>query len=111
MVNLERTLFPDKFNYGLTTSVIDQKLSVSGMLFRALYICSSCNMGTSDLPEIYTLALCPSASVYISGKSQVPIQLIHSTWVNHLQVYMETVGMLCECIYMGPCDFRVWVTS
>ena len=48
----------------------------------------------------------------ISGKSQVPmLQLIYSTWVNHLQVYMETVGMLCECIYMGLCDFRLWVTS
>ena len=47
-----------------------------------------------------------------SGKSQVPmLQLIYSTWVNHLQVYMETAGMLCECIYMGPCDFRLWVTS
>ena len=49
-------------------------------------------MGTSDLPEIYTRARghSPSASVYISGKSQVPmLQLIYSTWVNHLQVYME----------------------
>ena len=65
-------------------------------------------MGMSDLPEIYTRAQgrSPSASVYISAKSQVPmLQLIYSTWVNHLQVYMETSGMLCECIYMGPCDF------
>ena len=65
-------------------------------------------MGTSDLPEIYAQAQgCSlSASVYISGKSQVPmLQLIYSTWVNHLQVYMETAGMLCECIYMGPCEF------
>ena len=77
-------------------------------------ICNSCNMGTSDLPEIYTRARgrSPSASVYISGKSQVPmLQLIYSTWVNHLQVYMETAGTLCECIYMGPCDFRLWMTS
>ena len=43
----------------------------------------------------------PRARVYISGKSQVPmLQLIYSTWVNHLQVYMETARMLCECIYM-----------
>ena len=78
------------------------------------YICSSYNMGTSDLPEIYTRARgrSPSASVYISGKSQVPmLQLIYSTWVTHLQVYMETTGMLCKYIYMGPCDFRLWVTS
>ena len=77
-------------------------------------ICSSCNMGTTDLPEIYTLALGlrPRVRVYISGKSLVPmLQLIYSTWVNHLQVYMETAGMLCECIYMGQCDFRLWVTS
>ena len=75
--------------------------------------CSSCNMGMSDLPEIYTRARgrSPSASVCISGKSQVPmLQLIYSTWVNHLQVYMETVEMFCEYIYMGPCDFRLWVT-
>ena len=59
--------------------------------------CSSCNTG---------------ASVYISGKSLVPmLQLIYSTWVNHLQVYIETAGTFCECIYMGPCDFRLWVTS
>ena len=74
-------------------------------------------MGTSDLPKIYTRARghspsSLSASVYISGKSQVPmLQLIYSTWVTHLQVYMETAGMLCECIYMGPCDFRLWITS
>ena len=77
-------------------------------------ICSSCNMGTSDLSEIYTRArgCSPSACVYISGKSQVPmLQLIYFTWVNYLQVYMETAGMLCERIYMGPCDFRLWVTS
>ena len=77
-------------------------------------ICSSCNMGTSDLPEIYTRARgrSPSASVYISGKSQVPmLQLIYSTWVTQLQAYMETAGMLSECIYMGPCDFQLWVTS
>ena len=37
-------------------------------------------MGTSELPEIYAQArgYSPSASVYISGKSQVPMfQLIH----------------------------------
>ena len=71
-------------------------------------------MDTSDLPEIYTRARghSPSASVYMSGKSQVPmLQLIYSTWVTHLQVYMETAGMLCKCIYMGPYDFRLWVTS
>ena len=48
-------------------------------------------MGMSDLPEIYTRARgrSPSASVYISGKSQVPmLQLIYSTWVTHLQVYI-----------------------
>ena len=40
----------------------------------------SCNMGTCDLPEIYTLALGlrPRARVYISGKSLVPmLQLLH----------------------------------
>ena len=71
-------------------------------------------MGTSDLPEIYTQARgrSPSASVYISGKSQIPmLQLIYSTWVTHLQVYMETAGMLCECIYMGPCEFRLCMAS
>ena len=65
-------------------------------------------MGTSDLPEIYTRARgrSLSASVYISGKSQVPmLQLIYSTWVNHLQAYMETAGMLCECIYMDHVNF------
>ena len=67
-------------------------------------------MGTSDLPDIYTRVRgrSPSASVYISGKLQVSmLQLIYSTSVNHLQVYMETAGMLCECIYMGPCDLIV----
>ena len=54
-------------------------------------------MGTSDLPEIYTRGHSPSASVYISGKSQVPmLQLIYSTWVNHLQVYMETIECLAS---------------
>ena len=70
-------------------------------------------MDTSDLPEIYTQArgCSPSASVYISGKSQVPmLQLIYSTWVTHLQVYKETAGMLFECIYMGPYEFRLWIT-
>jgi len=34
----------------------------------------SYNMGTFDLPEIYTLALGPSCfRVYISGKSLVPM--------------------------------------
>ena len=64
-------------------------------------------MGTSDLTEIYILALGlrPHACAYISGKSEVPmLQLIYSTWVTHLQVW-ETAGMLCECIYMGPCEF------
>ena len=55
-------------------------------------------MATSDLPEIYTRAQghSPSASVYISGKSQVPmLQLIYSTWEsvhgncrNALRVYL-----------------------
>ena len=69
-------------------------------------------MGMSDLPEIYAQAYeCSlSVSAYISGKSQVPmLQLIHSTWVTHLQMW-ETAGMLCECIYMGPCEFRLWIT-
>ena len=59
-----------------------------------VHMYSSCNMGTSDLPEIYTRARgrSPSASVYISGKSQVPmLQLIYSTWVNHLQAAAEEV--------------------
>ena len=71
-------------------------------------------MGTSDLPEIYSQARghSPSAGAYISGKSQMPmLQLIYSTWVTDLQVCMETAGMLCECIYMGPCEFRLWITS
>ena len=64
-------------------------------------------MGTCKLPEIYTLAG-PCACAYISGKSQVSmLQLIYSTWVTHLQVW-ETEGMLPECIYMGPCEFRLW---
>ena len=71
-------------------------------------------MGTSDLPEIYAQARGrgPSASAYISGKTQVPmLQLIYSTRVTHLQVCMETAGMLCECIYRGPREFRLWITS
>ena len=46
--------------------------------------CSSCDMGTSDLPEIYAQARghSQSASAYISGKSFVSmLQLICSTWV------------------------------
>ena len=49
----------------------------------------------------------PSATAYISGKSQVPmLQLKYSTWVTHLQVW-ETAGMLHECIYIGNvnCEF------
>ena len=68
-------------------------------------------MGTSDLPEIYTrVGMSTRAqheyegtaqvSVYISGKSQVPmLQLIYSTWVTHLQEW-GTAGMLRERIYM-----------
>ena len=72
---------------------------------------SSCNMGTSDLPEIYARARgrSLSARAYISDKSQVPmLQLIYSTWVTHLQVW-ETTGMLREYIYMGACEFRLWI--
>ena len=39
--------------------------------------CDSCNMGTSDLPDMYALSPCmPSAlglRAYISGKSLVPM--------------------------------------
>ena len=69
---------------------------------------NSCNMGMSDLPEVYAQArgCSPSASTYVSGKSQVPmLQLKYSTLMTHLQVRVETAGMLCECIYMGPCEF------
>ena len=41
----------------------------------------SCNMGTCDLPEIYTLTLRlrPRARVYISGKSLMPmLQLLQA---------------------------------
>ena len=73
-------------------------------------------MDMSDLPEIYTQARGCSLSVrtYISGKSQVPIlqlHVIYSTWVTHLQVCIETAGMLCECICVGPIEFRLWITS
>ena len=64
-------------------------------------------MGVSDLPEIYSRARghSPSASAYISGKSQVSmLQLICGKQV------WETVGMLCGCIYMGSCEFRLWIT-
>ena len=37
--HFERTPFPDKFNYGLTTDVIDQKLSGVQTLFRTLVLC------------------------------------------------------------------------
>ena len=81
-------------------------------------------MGTSNLPEIYICmskrgainyvvivtwvrVIClkytrgTAPSVYISGKSQVPIlQQIYSTRVTHLQVW-ETAGMLRECILYG----------
>ena len=52
-------------------------------------ICSSCNMGTSDLPEIYTraLGLRPRALVYISGKSQVPASAHGNCW-NALRAYL-----------------------
>ena len=30
--------------------------------------------------------------------------ILQLTWVTHLQVW-ETAGMLCECIYMGTCEF------
>jgi len=36
-------------------------------------ICNSYTMGTSALPDIYTLAPGPGASVYISGKALVPM--------------------------------------
>ena len=62
-------------------------------------------MGTIDLPDIYTRArgpLGPSASVYISGKSLVPmLQLIYSTWVTHLQV-LESAGLPCEFYLYWP---------
>ena len=61
------------------------------LIFSYTCTCSSCNMGTSDLSEKYVLALGlrPHAHAYISGKSQVPmLQLIYSTWVTHLQVYL-----------------------
>ena len=46
-----------------------------------------------------------------SGKSQVPmLQLIHSIWVTHLQVW-DTTGLLHECINMGPREFRLWIMS
>ena len=59
-------------------------LSTSAMI-------SSCSMGTSDLPDIYALALGPNgphihAYIHVSGKSRVPmLQLIYFTWVKHLQ--------------------------
>ena len=63
-----------------------------------------CISGKSQVP------MRPRAHAYVSGKSLVPmLQLIYSAWVTHLQVYMETAGMLCKCIYMGPCDFRLWI--
>ena len=91
-----------------------RRLRLIYSLLRTNIICSSCNMGTSDLPELYALALGlrPHARTYISGKSQVPmLQLVYSTWVTHLQMCMETAGMLCKSIYMGPCEFRLWITS
>ena len=72
-----------------------------------IYVVVAGNMGTSDLPEIYTRAQgrSPSESAYISGKSQVPmLQLIYSTWGTHLQVW-KTAGMLHECIYMDHANF------
>ena len=69
-------------------------------------------MGMSDLPEIIYMHEheVHSPSAYISGKSQVPmLQLIYSTWVTHLHVW-ETARMLCESIYMGPCEFQLWIT-
>ena len=63
---------------------------------------SSCNMGTSDLPEIYAQARgrSQSASAYISGKSQVPmLQLIYSTWVIHLQVWGNCRNALRVYLY------------
>ena len=68
------------------------------------YIFSSCNMGMSDLPEIYTQARgrSPSASVYISGKSQVPmlqLRAIYSTWVIHLQEWGNCRNALRVYLY------------
>ena len=40
-------------------------------------ICDSCNMGTSDLPDIYER--CPRVSADISGKSRVRmLQLLYN---------------------------------
>jgi len=54
-------------------------------------------MVTSDLPDIYALALGPNgphARAYISGKLLVPmLQLIYSTWVTHLQVLDHFVSL------------------
>ena len=81
------------------------------MLHESSTLCSSCNMGTSDfpeirirtstrahraqvqVPEIYALTLAPQVHM---------LQLIYSTWVTYLQVW-ETIGMLRKCTYMGPC--------
>ena len=55
---------------------------ISWYIFLAIYyICNSCNIGTSDLPDMYALsrrACGPQAWAYISGKSLVPmLQLLH----------------------------------
>ena len=57
----------------------------------------SCNMGTCDLPEIYTLALglCPRARVYFSGKSLVPmLQLLHIAWVTGSKLQDMPLGFV-----------------
>ena len=43
-----------------------------------IYACNSCNIGTSDLPDMYAQSLrAAGPKAYISGKSQVPmLQLI-----------------------------------
>ena len=55
-------------------------------------ICSICNMGMSDFPEIYAKVRGRSPSAYISGKSQVPtLQLII---IFHLGDSPASVGKL-----------------
>ena len=65
-------------------------------------------MGTSEMPEIYAQAQghSPSASVYISSAH---VNIFHLG--DSPASVGETAGMLCECIYMGPCEFRLWIMS
>ena len=50
-----------------------------------IYIFDSCNMGTSDLPDMYAQSPRPQARglrAYISGKSRVPtLQLLCNTFL------------------------------